>query len=159
MISLIAAVARDNIIGKGNSLPWRLPADLAYFKKVTMGHKVIMGRKTFESIGKPLPGRSNVIISRDRDYKAEGCTIVNSIDEAERLCVDEEAFIIGGAQVYEMFIDRADRLYITFIDEAFDGDAYFPNIDPSVWRQVSKTKGEKDEKNPFDYYFIIYERH
>lgn len=158
MISIIFAMDRNRLIGKNNSLPWHLPGDLAYFKKVTLGHAVIMGRKTYESIGRPLPGRRNVIVTRNQDYTADGCTICRSIGEALDLCSDEEAFVIGGADIYSKFLPYADRLYITLIDQEFEGDTYFPEIDYSVWKLVSRTMGEKNEKNPYTYSFLVYEK-
>jgi len=158
MISLIWAMDRNRTIGKDNKLPWRLPADLAYFKRLTLGHKIIMGRKTYESIGKPLPGRENVIITKNKDFLSEGCTLCNSIEEALRLADEEEAFVIGGAEIYSKFFTYADKLYITQIEENFSGDTFFQEIDFNEWTLISKTKGEKDEKNPYEYYFLVYER-
>ena len=159
MISLIAAMDKNHLIGKNNDLPWRLPADLAYFKKVTMGNTIVMGRKTFESIGKPLPGRENVIVTSQQDYKVEGASIVHSIEELLQLDKDsKELFVIGGARLYEQTLAHADRLYLTEIQEQFEGDAYFPAIDEYKWSVVSKTEGVKDEKNPYTYYFTVYER-
>lgn len=158
MISLIVAIDKNRVIGKDNRLPWRLPADLAYFKKVTLGSTVVMGHKTFESIGKPLPGRQSCIITRDINYVMEGCSVCHSIEDVLKSYHGEEVFIIGGEQVYSAFFPYADKLYITFIDDCFEGDAFFPTIDGQEWKLVSKVKGEKDENNPYDYYFIIYER-
>ncbi|MCX8129960.1 MAG: dihydrofolate reductase [Clostridia bacterium] len=158
MISLILAMDKNRTIGLENKLPWRLPADLAYFKKVTMGHAVIMGRKTFESIGKPLPGRRNIIISRNNSYTAEGCTVYNSVEEVVDSVGDEDVFVIGGANIYNEFINYAQRLYITLIEETFIGDAFFPEIDSAGWKLISKEKGIKDEKNPYDYCFMLYDR-
>lgn len=158
MISMIAAMGRNRVIGKDNRLPWKLSADLAHFKRLTLGYTVVMGRKTFESIGRPLPSRKNVIVSRNNDYNADGCEVVGSLDELLERAACEEFFVIGGADIYSRFISYADRLYITFIDEEFDGDAFFPEIDPDVWSLVSKAKGERDEKNPYDYYFMEYVR-
>ena len=159
MISLIAAMDENRLIGKNNDLPWRLPADLAYFKKVTMDHTVVMGRKTFESIGKPLPGRENVIVTSQQDYKVEGATVVHSIDELLALDTNsKELFIIGGAHLYEQNLPYADRLYLTEIQEQFEGDAYFPAFNQSEWNVISKEQGVKDEKNPYPYFFTVYER-
>ncbi len=159
MISLIAAMDENRLIGKNNDLPWRLPADLAYFKKITMGHVIVMGRKTFESIGKPLPGRENVIVTSQQDYKVEGASIVHSIEELLQLDEDsKEVFVIGGAHLYEQTLAHAHRLYLTEIQEQFEGDAYFPQIDERKWSVASKTEGIKDEKNPYIYYFTVYER-
>ncbi len=151
---------KNRLIGKGNSLPWHLPADLKFFKQVTTGHPVVMGRKTHESIGKPLPGRENIILTRNISYDAKGCTVLNSISAIEEMGKKEkkEIFIIGGAEIYKLAFPIADRLYITTIDEEFEGDTYFPEFNESEWRLVSREKGLKDEKNPYDYYFTIYER-
>lgn len=158
MISMIVAVGKNGVIGKDNKLPWKLPADLAYFKKVTWGSTVIMGRKTFESIGKPLPGRDNVILTRDPDYRQEGCRVVHSASGAVQLAEGKEAFIIGGAAVYTEFIPYAEKLYITYIDQEFDGDAFFPRIPEDTWVLVAEEKGIRDEKNSYDYFFRIYEK-
>ncbi|MBX9996073.1 dihydrofolate reductase [Priestia aryabhattai] len=160
VISFIFAMDKNRLIGKGNSLPWHLPADLKFFKQVTTGHPVVMGRKTHESIGKPLPGRENIILTRNISYDAKGCTVLNSISAIEEMGKKEkkEIFIIGGAEIYKLAFPIADRLYITTIDEEFEGDTYFPEFNESEWRLVSREKGLKDEKNPYDYYFTIYER-
>ncbi|HHW48416.1 MAG TPA: dihydrofolate reductase [Clostridiaceae bacterium] len=158
MISLIMAMDKNNLIGNKDGLPWRLPADLAYFKKITMGHTVIMGRKTYESISRPLPGRRNVVLTRDKRFTAEGCIICNTLDEALKFGQNEEAFVIGGAEIYSQFLPYARKLYITRIDETFEGDTYFDGIDFSKWRLVSKQEGIRDEKNPYVYYFLVYER-
>ena len=158
MISLIFAMDKNNGIGYNNRLPWYLPADFAYFKKVTMGQPVIMGRKTFESIGKPLPGRLNIVITRSASFSHEGCIVVNSVDKAKELTKDKEAFIIGGAEIYRAFLPIADKLYITVIDKTFEADTFFPEIDYSKWELVSSELGVKDEKNPLDYTFFVYQR-
>ncbi len=159
MISIIVAMDRNRVIGKDNRMPWRLPADLAYFRKVTLGHTVVMGRKTFESIGKPLDGRKNIVLTRDRQYTKEGCTVVHSVEEALKMIQDDkECFIIGGAEIYSAFLPYTQKLYITYIDHEFEGDTYFPQINYDQWRMVSRTLGPKNKKIPFDYYFEIYER-
>lgn len=158
MISFIVAMDANRAIGVNNQLPWSLPADLAYFKKVTMEHPIIMGRKTFESIGRPLPGRENIVITRNASYQPEGVTICHSIEEAVYERDDKEVFIIGGAHIFEQTLRYADRLYITHIHEEFPGDTFFPVIESSQWEVVSKEKGMKDEKNPYDYDFVVYER-
>lgn len=160
MISHIVAMDKHRVIGKDNRLPWHLPADLSYFKKVTMGHAIIMGRKTFESIGRPLPGRENVIVTRNRSFQAEGCTVIHSIEEVLQFADkrNDEVFVIGGAELFQATLPFADRLYITKIEASFPGDTFFPEFDESKWQVISYTKGEKDEKNPYDYAFIIYER-
>nr|WP_209125037.1 dihydrofolate reductase [Alkalihalobacillus sp. BA299] len=160
MISFLVAMDKNRVIGKDNDLPWRLPADLAYFKKVTMGHPIVMGRKTYESIGRPLPGRENIIITRNQNYSAEGCTVLHSLDDVKKVIDDstKEVFIIGGAEIFKEAFPIADKLYITHIDEAFEGDTYFPAFSDQEWKEVSREKGVKDEKNPYDYYFSVYER-
>ena len=158
MISMIWAMGKNNALGCRNRMPWYLPADFAHFKKVTLGKPVIMGRKTYESIGKPLPGRKNIIITRDMDFRPEGCIAVNSIDGAKAYAAEGEVFIIGGAEIYRAFLPLAHKLYITEIDQAFEADTYFPEIDYSQWKLVSSRLGPRDEKNPYDYEFLVYER-
>ncbi|QFT89298.1 Dihydrofolate reductase [Bacillus sp. THAF10] len=158
MISLIVATDRNGLIGKNNDLPWRLPADLAYFKKITLGNTVVMGRKTFESIGKPLPKRKNIILSRN-NYKAEGCETFHSIGEVIKTSKpNNEIFVIGGAKVFEEALPHADFLYLTYIDEEFEGDTYFPPLNEKEWELISSEKGWKDEINPYDYYFRKYQK-
>lgn len=158
-ISLIAAMADNRVIGIDNTLPWHLPADLRHFKKITMGKPILMGRKTYESIGKPLPGRTNIIVTTDRGYQAPGCIVVHSIDEALGATQEsEEVMVIGGASFYEQLLPRADRLYLTLIHADFAGDAYFPDIDPTQWREIGRTDGEPDETNPYRYSFVVLER-
>jgi len=158
MISLIFAMGKNNALGYKNQMPWHLPADFAYFKKVTMGQPVIMGRKTFESIGKPLPGRENIVITRSTSFSHEGCIIVDSLDKAKELAKDKDSFIIGGLEIYRAFLPIADKLYITEIDNDFEADTFFTGIDYSKWKLVSSEPGVKDEKNPFDYKFLVYEK-
>ena len=161
LISIISAVSDNNVIGKTNSLPWYLPADLKHFKDVTMGHIIIMGQKTHESIGRALPGRTNIVLTFDNDFKAEGCIITTSIEEALRVASaknEDEVFIIGGASVYKQFMEIADKLYITRIHYKFDGDVYFPKIDEKKWKIVSIDKHKKDSKNAYDYTFKVYQK-
>ena len=160
MISLIVAMDKYRLIGRENQLPWHLPQDLAYFKRVTMDHKIIMGRKTFESIGRPLPGRENIIVTRDTTYTQQGCTILNSIEEIIELSSnsDEELFVIGGAEIFKDILTVSDRLYITEIDHEFEGDTFFPERKESDWKKISVGKGIKDEKNPYNYQFVVYEK-
>ena len=157
MISMIFAMGRDNALGYKNKMPWHLPADLAYFKRVTIGQPVIMGRKTFDSLGRPLPGRENIVVTRNKDFSHDGCIVVNSIEKAKELVKDKEAFIIGGAEIYKAFLPIADRMYITEIDNEFEADTFFPIIDYSKWNLISSKTGVKDEKNPYDYKFLVYE--
>jgi dihydrofolate reductase len=160
MISLLVAMDKNQLIGKDNDLPWRLPADLAYFKRVTMGHPIIMGRKTYDSIGRPLPGRENIIVTRDTSYEAEGCKVIHSIEEIVKMNeqTDQELFVIGGAEIFKEILPHSDRLYITEINEEFDGDTYFPAFDKAEWKVISEEQGIKDEKNPYDYTFLVYEK-
>lgn len=159
-ISMIFAMDRNRVIGIDNKLPWRLPADMAYFRKATMGHTVLMGRKTYESIGKPLDGRRNVIVTTNRDFQAEGCLVVHSVEEAMSLADgdENEVFVIGGAEIYRLVLPFADRLHVTEIDHEFAGDAFFPEIDDRIWEPVSVEQGVTDEKNPYSYRFVVYER-
>jgi dihydrofolate reductase len=160
MLSFIVAMDSKSTIGKNNELPWHLPADLAFFKKVTMGKPIVMGRKTHESIGKALPGRENIILTRDKQYKSKGCSIIHSpveISDIENRS-DDELFVIGGAEVFKELFPIADRLYITEIEGDFEGDTFFPSFNQEEWELVSKEKGPKNDKNPYDYYFMIYDR-
>ena len=157
-LSLIVAMATNRTIGINNQMPWHLSADLKKFKKITMGQPIIMGRKTFESIGRPLPGRKNIIISRDPLYQQQDCLVFNDLDSALKNCADsDEVFVIGGATLYEATIERADRLYITKIQQAFDGDTWFPEIDPKQWRVVTREDIVNDNSVEFNYSFIVYE--
>jgi dihydrofolate reductase len=160
MVSLVVAVGKNYVIGKDNKLIWHLPADLKFFKQVTMGHHMIMGRKTFDSIGKPLPGRTSVVVTRNRDVKfPEGVLIAHSLDEAVELCGnDPEICIIGGAQIFEESMKIADRIYLTMIHQEFDGDVFFPKPDPSIWKEVKREDHEPDEKNPYHYSFCQLEK-
>jgi dihydrofolate reductase len=158
-LSIIVAFDQNRLIGNNNQLPWHLPADLKHFRAITMGHHMIMGRKTFESIGKPLPGRTSVIVTRQRDYHHEGCIVVGSMDEAIRECTgQEEVFIIGGAQIFECTMPMAQKLHITQIHHAFEGDTWFPEISPKEWTLVSETHHPADEKNQWEYSFLEYVR-
>jgi len=158
-ISIIAAMSRNRVIGINNTLPWHLPADLKHFKSITMGKAIVMGRKTFESIGRPLPGRTNIIITRNTGFQAEGCTVVHSIEDALDLSVkQDEIMIIGGASFYEQILPRADRIYLTLIDEKFEGDALFPKYNQSDWQETEHIKHMPDEKNKYQYSFIVLNR-
>jgi len=157
-LTLIVARARNGVIGRDNQLPWRLPEDLAFFKRTTMGAPIIMGRKTHESIGRPLPGRRNIVISRDGTRRYEGCDVVTSLQAALALEPAKEAFLIGGAQLYRDAIARADKMIVTEIDADFDGDARFPAPDPELWREVSREPHRAAAPNDFAFAFVTYER-
>jgi len=161
MITVIAAIAKNNALGKDNDLIWYLPADLKRFKKVTTGHYILMGRNTFESIGKPLPNRTTIIITRNKNYSKEGCLIAGSLEEAITLAKEEaQLFIIGGAQIYKEVISKnlADQLDITLVHSEFEADVFFPEIDPNVWKKVAREDFKADEKNEYDYSFISYQK-
>ncbi len=158
MLTLIAAIGKNNALGKNNQLIWHLPADLQRFKKVTSGHHIIMGRKTFESLGKPLPNRTTIIISRDKNYHADGCITVNSLSDAiQAASSDENPFILGGAEIYKQSMDIVDVLDLTFVHHTFDADVFFPEIDKSIWKEVFREDFSKDEKNKYDFSFVKYE--
>ncbi|MBK7807727.1 MAG: dihydrofolate reductase [Saprospiraceae bacterium] len=161
IISCIVAVAQNNIIGKDNDIPWYLPADLQYFKKTTLGHTVIMGRNCYSSIGRPLPKRTNIIITRDPFFISSHCLIARSIPEALSLAHskgESEVFIIGGGQIYEQSTELWDKLYLTEVDIKVDGDILFPEIDFKKWKLVSSERFEKDDKNEYNYTFKIFEK-
>jgi len=158
-LSLVSAMDSNRLIGKANALPWHMPADLAFFKRTTMGKPVIMGRKTYTSIGKALPGRQNIVITGNTRFSAPGCDIAGSIEEAMELAAGApEVMLIGGASLYEQTIDSADSIYLTLIHHIFSGDTWFPEIKPKQWLRVSKQDFEADEKNLYRYSFIKFER-
>jgi len=159
-ISLIAAMADNRVIGIGNRLPWRLPADMKWFRRHTLGKPIVMGRKTFESFGaKPLPDRLNIVITRDPDYQAPGAVVVHDVDQAIAAAgAVPEVMIIGGASFYETMLPRADRLYLTFVHAEIEGDAWFPDYNPAQWREQMCEDWSADEKNPYPHSFCIYER-
>jgi len=157
-ISIIVAIAENNAIGKNNQLLWHLPADLKHFRVITSGHTIIMGRKTFDSVGKPLPNRRNIVVTR-QDIKIEGCEVVKSIDEAIALCEGEdEVFIGGGAEIYRQAMDKTNRIYLTIVHKAFDADTFFPEIDYKKWVETEREDYAADEKNNIPYSFITLER-
>ncbi|WP_275554600.1 type 3 dihydrofolate reductase [Mixta sp. Marseille-Q2659] len=159
MISLIAALAADRVIGMENAMPWDLPADLAWFKRNTLNKPVIMGRLTWESIGRPLPGRLNIVVSSQSGENAQGVTWVSSLEEAIAAAGDvEEVMVIGGGRIYEQMLDRADRLYLTHIDAEVEGDTHFPDYEPDEWQSVFSEFHDADEKNSHSYCFEILER-
>ena len=161
-LSMIAAMGQSRVIGIDNKMPWHLPADLQWFKKTTLGSPIIMGRKTYDSIGRPLPGRLNIILSRNPDLKIEGCTVVNTlsaaIEVAETVDNVEEVFITGGAHLYEKFLQDADLLYLTLIDAEFEGDTFFPDYTQYAWKEIESIDNPADEKNPYPYSFVTLER-
>jgi dihydrofolate reductase len=153
-VSIVVAIAKNNAIGKDNQLLWHLPKDLKHFKEITSGHTIIMGRKTYESVGKPLPNRRNIIITR-QNIAINGCEVVNSIDEALKLCTgEEEVFIVGGAEIYKQAMALTDRIYLTIVHQPFDGDTYFPEIKEDIWKETEREDHETDEKHLFPYSFI-----
>ncbi len=158
-LNLIVAVARNGVIGRNGALPWRLPEDLAHFKRTTMGSPIIMGRKTWESIGRPLPGRRNIVVSRSKNLAANGAEIAADLDAALALCADAtEAFVIGGAQLYAAALARAQRLLVTEIDADFDGDTHWPAIDSAQWRETAREHRPPTVERTFSMDFVTYER-
>jgi len=159
IISIIAAVADNMVIGNNNSLPWNLPADMEYFKKTTWGKPIIMGAKTFESIGKALSNRKNIILSFDKNYKVENCVVVTSIESAlKEVGENEEVMIAGGASIYKQFLPLANRLYLTFIHYDFAGDTYFPEFNINEWKEIKRIDNQPDGKNLYSYSFVVLEK-
>lgn len=159
MLSIIVAVSENNVIGKDNQLIWHLPRDMRHFKETTTGHYIIMGRKTFESNGKPLPNRTNVIITRDKKYKVDGCIVVHSLEDAiHEARHDSEAFIIGGGVIYKKAMPIIDRIYLTKIHHKFEGDTFFPEINMDEWQVVDQREFEPDEKNKYPFTILILDR-
>lgn len=161
MLSIIVAVAENNVIGKDNKLIWHLPEDLKRFKRITSGHTIIMGRRTFESLGRVLPNRKHVILCNDKELNIDDDNVevlddINLLDKY--IESDEEHFIIGGATIYKLLMPKADKMYITHINESFEGDVYFPQIDEKEWKVIDEELGIKDENNPFDYKYVTYQR-
>jgi dihydrofolate reductase len=158
-ISIIVAMGANRVIGHDNRLPWHLPADLKHFRRITMGKPILMGRRTWESIGRPLPGRTSIVITRDRGYEAEGCIVVHSVDAALRAAQGhDEIMVIGGEQLYRQLLPQADTLYVTLVDGEFPGDAFFPELDQSEWREVERREHAPDEKNAQTCSFLRLER-
>lgn len=161
MLSIIVAKAKNNIIGKENKLIWHLPEDLKHFKEITTGHTIIMGRKTFESLGRVLPNRKHIIFSQNPDFKIdnENVEVVHSLLQIQDLIEGkEEAFVIGGAMIYNLLMPYITKMYVTEIDKEFEGDTFFPKINTEIWKETSREKGKKDEKNNLDYDFVTYEK-
>lgn len=162
-LSLLVAMAKNRVIGRNNKLPWHLPADLKHFKFLTMGQTIVMGRKTYESIGKPLPGRTNIIITRQTGYEVPGAIVVNSIDDALLTCketrsINAENFIIGGEELYRQTLKICQRIYITEIQRDFEGDAYFPAFDPNEWEETQRDKHISESDVNLEYHFIVFDR-
>lgn len=158
-LSLIAAVAQNRVIGVRNTLPWHLPADLKHFRRLTTGHPIIMGRRNYESIGRPLPDRDNIVVSRRNDYQAPGCRVVHSLEDA-LIAVNgaDEIFVIGGAELYAQTLPNANRLYLTLVHANVDGDTYFPEYDTNNWRELSRERHEADERHAYSYSFVTLDR-
>ena len=164
-IAMIAAVAENNAIGINNKMPWYLPGDLRYFKAVTMGKPIIMGRKTFDSLRKPLPGRTNIVITRDVQWQHEGVKVVHSLDEALALAEDvalingnDEVMVIGGAQIYEQALDKSDRLYLTKVYQSFEGDAFFPDINEQDWVETARQDMQSEDEDPLTFSYLVLDR-
>ncbi|MEB8433141.1 type 3 dihydrofolate reductase [Cocleimonas sp. KMM 6892] len=154
-LSMIVAMAHNRVIGLDNKMPWHLPADLQWFKKTTLGSPIIMGRKTYDSIGRPLPGRLNIILSRNTELEIEGCTVVNTLSDAlDAAKGADEVFITGGAHLYEKFLQDADCLYLTMIDADLEGDTFFPDYTQYAWKEIDRIDNPADEKNPYPYSFV-----
>lgn len=160
-IAAVVAMAENRVIGNKNQLPWRLPADLKHFKTITMGHPIIMGRKTYASIGKALPGRTNIVITRDAQFAAPGCKVATSIDEAIQYAEQEKTqiiYIIGGAEIYNQSFAKLARIYLTIVHHEFAGDVYFPELKPDEWQVVEREDFAADELNPYPYSFLTLDR-
>jgi len=159
MITIIAAIGKNRALGKDNDLIWHLPNDLKRFKQVTSGHDVIMGRKTFESLGKPLPNRTNIIITRNGNFHAKGCIVVNSLEAAIKAAkADPNPYILGGAEIYDQAIKIADILDLTLVDAILDADAFFPKIDKDIWKETARQDFYADEKHQYNYSFVTYKK-
>lgn len=162
-LSILVAMAKNRVIGRNNQLPWHLPADLKHFKFLTMGQTIVMGRKTYESIGKPLPGRANIVITRQTGYEIPGAIVVNSIEDALLVCeetstINSENFIIGGEKLYQQTIKICQRMYITEIQSNFDGDVFFPEFDPSDWEETQRDKHFSENDTHLEYHFVVLDR-
>jgi dihydrofolate reductase len=159
IVALVVAMGRNRVIGRDNALPWHLPADLRHFRAITLGKPVLMGRKTHESIGRPLPERINIVISRDAAYRAQGCIVLPSLEAAFEYCRDSaELMVIGGAILYRQALPRAQRIYLTEIQQDFAGDTEFPQLEAADWREVARDDRPADGKNPYPHSFIVLER-
>lgn len=158
-LTLVVAATDGGVIGKGGGMPWHLPADLAHFKRITMGHPVVMGRKTFTSIGRPLPGRLNVVVTRDRTFAADGVTVVHSLDDALTACAGaDEVMVIGGGELYRAALPRASRIHLTRVHAALDGDTYFPALDPAEWHASAREERAADDRHAHALTFLTLDR-
>lgn len=158
-VSLIAALAENRVIGRNNTLPWRLPADLKRFRRLTTDHPIILGRKNYESIGRPLPNRTNIVVTRDRNYRAPGCTVVDSLEAAFAAAGSvTEIFVIGGAELYTQTLARADRLYLTYVHAPIAGDTLFPEFALDDWIEIERERHEADAEHAYAYSFVTYDR-
>ena len=159
IISLIVAMDRNGVIGKDGTIPWHLSSDLQHFRKITMGKPIVMGRKTHESIGRPLPGRENIVVTRDGDFHAPGCTVLHAVEDVFNYCGGtDEIMIMGGADLYKQALDKAGRIYLTEVHTKLDGDTFFPKYDRESWEEVERYDFRADEKNEYDYSFVILEK-
>lgn len=158
-LAIIVATDEQGLIGRDNDLPWKLSADLQYFRQITMGKPLIMGRTTHESIGRALPGRKNIVVTKNLSYQAEGCCVVNSLDEAMKACEDtDEVMVMGGASLYEQLLPMADKLYLTLVHASLEGDTWFPEWQKLNWQEVSRDDHPSDDKNDYPYSFVVFER-
>lgn len=159
-LSAVVAMSENRVIGKNNQLPWRLPADLKHFKTITSGSPIVMGRKTYESIGRPLPNRTNIILTRNQHFHAPGCLVVSSLNEALSLVPSsaKEIFIIGGAEIYQQLLAHIQRIYLTIVHHEFEGDAYFPELNMKEWHEIERIHHQQDQNNHYAYSFVILER-
>lgn len=158
-LSIIVAMDRNRVIGKNDTLPWHISEDLKHFKKITMGKPIVMGRKTHESIGRPLPGRENIIITRDKNYRVEGCTVLHSLEDVFEHCRNvDEVMITGGSEIYKYALEKASRLYLTEVHAEIEGDTFFPEFDRNEWQETGRETFKADEKNEFDYSFVVLDK-
>lgn len=161
IISQIVATSLNNVIGKNNALPWKMPTDMAYFKNITWGHHIVTGRRNYEAEGKALPGRVNIVLTRNLDYKIPDGIVVQRFDDAISIAAqvdEEELFVVGGAEIYKLAMPYTDRIYLTRIHANIEGDTFYPEPDWSEWKEISKESHKKDEQNPYDFDFIVFER-
>jgi dihydrofolate reductase len=159
IVTAVVAIAENHAIGKDNQLLWHLPKDLKHFKAITSGHTIIMGRKTFDSVGKPLPNRRNIVITRSKRLQIDGAEVVNDLDSALQLCKEEgEVFIVGGAEIYKQAMEQTDKIYLTVVHASFEADSFFPEIDLNIWQETASERHEADEKHQFSFTFSTLER-